>query len=252
MVDNFALWPILLALLLSMAWTSFVHAQLSSTAAWSNFGHDMANTRRSDFVGPSATNIGQQLDYITYSQSNVGTLAVDSDGTAYFGTAGCLPFCNLIAFTASWTVKWNHQMPSGTVYGFQSSIAIGNDGTLFVGCGDGNLYAFNKSTGAIKWTFPTGGAINSSPNIGPDNTIYFGSNDNNTYAINGLTGKLKWSYSTRGPINSSPAIGSDDIIYIGSGDGNLYALNGNEDHENNTTTPYQNKTSTNTSKHIKT
>jgi len=105
----------------------------------------------------------------------------------------------------------------------RSSPAIGPDETIYVGSDDQNLYALNPN-GGLKWTYPTQGKIQSSPAIGPDGTIYVGSDDYNLYALN-PNGGLKWSYSTQNKIQSSPAIGPDGTIYVGSDDYNLYALN---------------------------
>jgi outer membrane protein assembly factor BamB len=64
-----------------------------------------------------------------------------------------------------------------------SSPAIGNDGTIFVGSTDGNFYAINGTTGAIKYKYNVGSPINSSPAIGSDGTVYFAADDGNLYAL---------------------------------------------------------------------
>lgn len=81
----------------------------------------------------------------------------------------------------------------------------------------------------LKWIFPTGAGIASSPSLGEDGTIYVGSGynytgaDSNLYAIN-TDGSLKWSFKTGGSIFSSPAVGADGTVYFGSMDGHLYAV----------------------------
>ncbi len=42
-------------------------------------------------------------------------------------------------------------------------------------------------TNTLKWKYPTGGRIESSPAIDSDGTIYFGSFDNKLYAIEDIT-----------------------------------------------------------------
>ena len=105
-----------------------------------------------------------------------------------------------------------------------SSPAIGSDGTIYIGSGDGNLYAINPD-GTEKWSFETEGHIESSPAIGSDGTIYVGSYwSGRLYAINS-DGTEKWSFETEDRISSSPAIGSDGTIYVGSRwSGWLYAI----------------------------
>jgi outer membrane protein assembly factor BamB len=126
------------------------------------------------------------------------------------------------------TLKWKYETEYGVI---SSSPAIGADGTVYVGSGDGNLYALNAK-GTRKWSYFTGGEVSSSPAIGADGTIYVGSGDGNLYAIN-PDGTLKWSCATNSAnpnpfyLSSSPAISADGTIYVGSGDGSLYAINPN-------------------------
>ena len=115
------------------------------------------------------------------------------------------------------------QWAFSTGYAIGSSPAIGVDGTIYLGSGNGILYAINSDS-TQKWTFPTGSAIQSSPAIGVDGTIYIGSDDNNLYALN-PDGTQQWVFPTGNWINSSPALGADGTIYVGSEDNNLYALN---------------------------
>ena len=113
------------------------------------------------------------------------------------------------------SLKWKYAT-EGLVL---SSPAIGADGTIYVGSGDDNLYAFNPD-GSLKWQYLTGGAVNSSPAIGTDGTIYVGSDDANLYALtdNGASCTLKWQYASHGAIESAPTIGMDGTIYFGSED----------------------------------
>jgi outer membrane protein assembly factor BamB len=96
---------------------------------------------------------------------------------------------------------------------------------------DGTIYFGSWDTnfyalnpdGTKKWSFPSGGIIDSSPAIGADGTIYFGSHDQHLYALK-PDGSKKWAFATGGQIGSSPAIGADGTIYFSSTDGNFYAL----------------------------
>ncbi|MFZ0886958.1 MAG: PQQ-binding-like beta-propeller repeat protein [Candidatus Binataceae bacterium] len=120
------------------------------------------------------------------------------------------------------TPQWEF-ITSGWVF---SSPAIANDGTIYVGSDDNNLYAINPD-GTKKWKFPTHYySVQSSPAIGSDGTIYVGSDDGNLYAIN-PNGAKKWNFPTGNAIESSPAIGADGTIYVGSNENNLYAIDPN-------------------------
>jgi outer membrane protein assembly factor BamB len=123
---------------------------------------------------------------------------------------------------ATGTTKWAATL-GGQV---SATCSLGKDGTVYVGAGDGKLYALDGATGAQKWSFATGGNIQSSPAISADGTVYFGSNDKNVYALDAATGKQKWMFPTGSAVASSPAIGNDGTIYIGSNDANIYALDG--------------------------
>ena len=74
----------------------------------------------------------------------------------------------------------------------------------------------------VKWVFPTGARIVSSP-VDRDGTIYFGGDDGNVYAVNAADGGQRWKHKTRGPVASTPAI-DGDTLYVASYDGNVYAL----------------------------
>jgi eukaryotic-like serine/threonine-protein kinase len=74
----------------------------------------------------------------------------------------------------------------------------------------------------IKWTFPTGARVVSSP-VSDGSAIYFGGDDGNIYAVDAKSGKQLWQHRTGGPVSSSAAV-VDGSLYIVSYDGKLYAL----------------------------
>lgn len=125
-------------------------------------------------------------------------------------------------------LKWS----CATLGPIKSSPAIGADGTVYIGSGDGHLYALdpNNQVNHVKWIYPAQGqigAVNSSPAIGADGTVYVGSDDGNIYAVDpsGNALSYNWPYGTGGAVTSSPAIGLNGTIYVGSNDHYVYALN---------------------------
>lgn len=96
------------------------------------------------------------------------------------------------------------------------------NGMVYVGSYDGKLYALDATTGALLWSYTTGFGIESSPTV-VNGVVYVGSEDHNLYALNATTGALLWSYTTGFSIYSSPAV-SNGVVYVGSYDGFLYAL----------------------------
>ncbi len=83
---------------------------------------------------------------------------------------------------------WNHS--NGLGLGVSS-----DEGIVYVGSNDGNLYAINPD-GTQKWAFSTGNGVLSSLAIGKDDTLYVGSDDGSFYAINssskGLQSDSPW------------------------------------------------------------
>ena len=75
----------------------------------------------------------------------------------------------------------------------------------------------------VKWKFPTGNRIVSSPVI-QGKTIYFGSDDGNIYAVDAESGRQMWKCATKGAVSSTPAV-ANGVVYATSYDGRLYALN---------------------------
>jgi len=64
----------------------------------------------------------------------------------------------------------------------------------------------------VKWKFPTGDRVMSSP-VFKDNTIYFGGDDGNVYAVDAATGHQIWKRATNGPAPATPAV-ADGKLYI--------------------------------------
>jgi outer membrane protein assembly factor BamB len=138
-------------------------------------------------------------------------------------------------------IKWKFQTNGRVI----SSPAVEN-GLVYVGSTDQNLYAIDQESGALKWKFATEGPVTSSPAVA-GGTVYFGSYDAKFYAVDAASGQLKWKFETAGEHRfvgrhlhgllpaaenmpdpwdyflSSPAVWNG-AVYFGSGDGNVYAL----------------------------
>jgi outer membrane protein assembly factor BamB/tRNA A-37 threonylcarbamoyl transferase component Bud32 len=97
-----------------------------------------------------------------------------------------------------------------------------HDGQVFVGSSDKLLYAISADTGRISWTCPTQDRIWSSPKAAFGH-VFFGSDDHHLYAANIHSGRVVWTFETERQVRSSPAIG-DDAIYIGCEGGVVYAI----------------------------
>ena len=74
---------------------------------------------------------------------------------------------------------------------------------MFVGDLLGVLHAVDAESGAVRWRFPTGAEIKSSPVVA-DDLVLFGSYDEHFYAVDHETGKLRWKLRTEGPVHATP------------------------------------------------
>ena len=115
----------------------------------------------------------------------------------------------------------------------QSSAAV-HDGTLYIGSGDGRLYALDAATGEERWQFRAGRAISSTPAVG-NGLVVFGSRDNRYWAVDARTGKERWRLETgrdlpfpwgfeSGDLYTASPAWAAGTLYLGSGDGRLYAV----------------------------
>jgi outer membrane protein assembly factor BamB len=131
------------------------------------------------------------------------------------------PYENSIstANVSSLGLDWSFTGGGGS---FGGSPAVAG-GVLYVGGGNGDLYALNPATGAVQWSFAAGSGIQSSPAVS-NGVVYFGDNAGTVYAVSASTGTELWSYSTGGQVYSSPAV-SGGLVYVGSVNDTLYALN---------------------------
>ena len=58
----------------------------------------------------------------------------------------------------------------------RSTASLADDGTIYFGSSNNNLYAINPD-GTLKWSYTAGGPIYCPPSIAGDGTVYVGAND---------------------------------------------------------------------------
>jgi outer membrane protein assembly factor BamB len=112
---------------------------------------------------------------------------------------------------------------------FLSSPTVVN-GAVYFGSGDGNVYALDAGSGALRWTFRTGNVVHASPAVA-NGTVYVGSWDSYFYALDAASGKERWRFKTgEDPVINnqvgiqSSAVVANGLVYFGCRDSNLYAL----------------------------
>jgi len=109
-------------------------------------------------------------------------------------------------------VGWDLWLSSPTVDG----------GTVYVGGGDGKVYAVEAATGKSRWSFQTQQRVRSCPAL-KDGTLFVGSFDGFVYALDAVTGRERWKFDTREAIQSSPAV-AEGTVFIGSRSAAVFAL----------------------------
>lgn len=185
------------------------------------------NVSRNDFsktfeiVEPSTATIEPTLLWSFNLPAKVedSSPAVGDDGTVYIGCSSKGGIPNVFAIKDGAQV-WSYATDDIN----RSAPAIDQNGNIYIGSYDNNLYGFT-STGALALKVDIGNnAKYSGPVFGADGTIYIGSQSDDLWAID-PAGSVKWKFKTSGDVNGTPAIGSDGVIYIGSTDGYFYALN---------------------------
>ncbi|HZI45510.1 MAG TPA: PQQ-binding-like beta-propeller repeat protein [Ilumatobacter sp.] len=133
------------------------------------------------------------------------------------------------AGTALGGLKWRF-MTEGDV--ISSPVVLGQ--TVYVGSGDGHLYALDRNTGARRWASDVGNPIPSSPAVGAG-AVYVGTRDGHFVAVDASTGRQRWRFTTgqlmpwpwgheSGDVYTSSPTFVDGTVFFGAGDGRVYAV----------------------------
>ena len=170
---------------------------------------------------------GTQKWVLEAGDTNITTAAIGTEGTIHVGSADG----KIIAVNPNGNLKWKYDfLANDNIYAIvESSLAIANDGTIYVGVWANNdlyLYAI-KPDGTKKWSYDVGhywGGEMGSPAVAADGTIYVVADPTRLLGIN-PDGTPKMSLS--GNFNFNIAIGDNETIYITSADCELIAVNQN-------------------------
>ncbi len=158
---------------------------------------------------------------------------VVADGTLYVGSMdGELLAVNVANGSRPWTMPLETEKKGGgacaapatppAIYG---TPAVG-EGLVFVASYSGKIYAYNSTSGALRWVYPRIGDFDVPIIGGPvvsEGVVYVGVADGKVYAFDAATGDKMWEFQTGDKIWSSPAI-LDNILFIASFDKKLYAV----------------------------
>lgn len=96
------------------------------------------------------------------------------------------------------------------------------EGVIYVGSGDGKVYAVDLQTGQPRWSRATRHRVRSTPAV-VDGSVYVGSFDGHLYALDAATGEERWKFQTGDAVQSSPAV-ADGVVVFGSRSMAVFAL----------------------------
>jgi outer membrane protein assembly factor BamB len=113
-------------------------------------------------------------------------------------------------------VRWKIDLKKG----IESTAAIVKD-TVYVGCFDDHLHAYDLATGKQKWRTKLG-PIKAPPSVF-DGKVFVGDEDGMFYCVDAASGLKLWEFETGAEISGGANFSGDTVIF-GSHDGNLYCL----------------------------
>jgi len=97
-----------------------------------------------------------------------------------------------------WKFKTSGEVKSSPAIRLAGKPSIDN-GLVFVGSADANIYAIDLEKGHRVWAYKTGDAVEAGPCV-VEGSVFVGSSDDFLYALDAKTGQLKWKYQTGGKI----------------------------------------------------
>ena len=200
----------------------------SASAEWGSFRADEMNRGYSDRNVTETLNISWAKDlsggWIDPSPAVVdGKIYVHTNGEYDFVKQKQLHPSTLVCLEErTGEILWSAKVSDSRV---QLSSPAVKDDLVAVGSSDGNLYAFNATSGARRFTYKTGNSpygITSSPLFIQDKLV-FGGGDGILYCVN-MQGKQLWSLDTGNTIYFTSPAYADGSLFIGNDGGDLSCI----------------------------
>ncbi len=116
-------------------------------------------------------------------------------------------------FSVAWDKSYNQPV---------TSTPILEGDLVYFGSRDRNMYALNRSTGAVSWRYRAADGIGASPAVA-GNHIIGADYQGNVFALGASDGKLAWKRKLPGKVVSSPCVGNGEVL-VGCYNGVAYAL----------------------------
>lgn len=133
-----------------------------------------------------------------------------------------------------WSVSLGED--SGNNYwDFYNSAPIPYEGVVYVGSGDGAVYAIDPEDGHTLWRTPVGARVRSTPAVSAS-VIVVGTQQGYVYGLDRRSGRVRWRFATDGVRHTfedqhndttsvlASATIAEGVVAIGGRDGQLYGL----------------------------
>lgn len=195
----------------------------------------------------------QKWKFATLGQRQIASTPAVADGAVYFiGYDGLIYSIDAATGKQKWifSTDFERRFQANRLHGYPpgfqtipdswdlySSSPTVAGGKVYVGTGDGGVYALDAATGKMAWKFSTGDVVHASPAV-VNGVVYIGSWDSYFYALDADSGQEKWRFhATEDPFThnqqgfQSSAAVVDGMIYVGCRDGKLYALDAATGHK---------------------
>lgn len=159
------------------------------------------------------------LDWILPADGAVFSSPATCDsGRIYFGTDAGVIYCVDPSGTVPHVV-WTFD---GATDWIDSTPLVTPEGMVVFGSWDGKVYALDKDSGGLLWTYQTGNYIMGSAAAAATGEIIIGGGDGILYAFS-PSGELLWVYIADDAIDASPAV-AGGTAYVGDSAGVFHAV----------------------------
>jgi outer membrane protein assembly factor BamB len=160
-----------------------------------------------------------RLAWIFESGSALASRPAVADATVVFGTQRTRLVQAVDADTGE--AVWSFETGDSVI----SDPAIAG-GVVYIGGGDGSVYALRLDSGSLVWSSdaaeaPVGGGVAVAPDLG---LVFVGAQNGRLLALRATDGTPAWVFETGGEINGTPALATRDgrpVVVIGGTDGYL-------------------------------
>lgn len=159
---------------------------------------------------------GHELRSVEVGSYVAAPVAVE-DGLAYVGQYGGEVLCIDLETAA---VRWRVS-PAPGAEAMVGPLALCGE-LVLAGSRDGALYGLARATGATRWSFRSGGPLETGA-VACGERVLFGSADGRVYIVSAKDGAKLWSYEIGAAISTAPAV-VDGRFLVGSEDGSLHAF----------------------------